>query len=46
MIFVAPTVDLVVRALSNHSTPIVYDPVTGIESLKDFLKYWLDFAFF
>lgn len=46
MIFVAPTVDLVVRALSDHSTPIVYDPVTGITSIKDLLTYWLDFAFF
>ena len=46
MIFIAPTVDLIVRALTEHTTPIVYDPVVGISTVSDVLKYWLDFAFF
>lgn len=46
MIFVAPTVDLAIRALTAHSTPIVYDPAIGLSTFGDVVKYWLDFAFF
>ena len=46
MIFIAPSFDLVVRALTSRSTPIVYDPIVGISTVSDVLKYWLDFAFF
>lgn len=46
MIFVAPSVDLLVGALAGKSTPIAYDSVINVKSLSDFGKYWLDFAFF
>lgn len=46
MIFIAPTVDLLIGALTTKSTPIAYDSVINVKSLADFGKYWLEFAFF
>lgn len=46
MIFIAPSVDLIIGAFAGKRTPIAYDVVINVKNLGDLIKYWLDFTFF
>lgn len=46
MIFIAPSIDLLIGSMAAKSTPMAYDAVGSLKSFADFGKYWLDFIFF